>query len=99
MKKNITYTIEPSDIKLIKKVMNNPCASCYMEPAWCCGCHKEKKYKETVYSIPEENREYILELASKYSEYIETEKTIDKLQSKLEKIKNEYNIDILLNDK
>ncbi len=99
MKKNVTYTLEPSDIKLIKKVMNNPCASCHMEPAWCCGCHKEKKYKETVESIPEENREYMLDLAYRYREYLETEKTINELQAKLERLKKEYNIDILLADK
>ena len=99
MQKNVTYILDPEDIELIKKVSKSPCASCGNDPSWCCGCPKEKKYREMVNTIPEEQRENILELSDAYRAYIETTETIDRLKKKLEKIESEYNISKIMNFK
>lgn len=99
MQKNVTYILDPEDITLIKRLSVNPCASCGNDPSWCCGCPKERKYRETVKTIPEEQRENILELADAYREYTEAMETIEKLQAKIEKLKSEYNIDKIVNFK
>ena len=99
MKKNVTYILDPEDIELIKRLANNPCASCGKDASWCCGCPKEKKYREMVKTIREEQRENILELADAYREYIATTENIDRLKKKLEKMKNEYEIDKIVNFK
>ena len=99
MKKNVTYILDPEDIELIKRLANNPCASCGKDTSWCCGCPKEKKYREMVKTIPEEQRENILELADAYREYIATTENINKLKKKLEKIESEYSISKIMNFK
>lgn len=106
MQKNVTYILDPEDIELIKRLANNPCASCSNDTSWCCGCPKEKKYREMVKNIPEEQRETILELADAYREYIATteninklKENINKLKKKLEKIESEYSINKLVNFK
>ncbi len=93
MQKNVTYILDPEDIELIKKVSQYPCVSCSDEVLGCVKCSKRLKYSEMVKSIPEENRETIQELADAYREYVEAVETIDKLQAKMERLKNEYNID------
>lgn len=99
MKKNVTYILDPEDIELIKRLANNPCASCSKDISWCCGCPKEKKYREMVKNIPEDQRANILELSDAYREYIATTETIDKLKKKLEKIESEYSINKIMNFK
>ena len=99
MKKNVTYILDPEDIELIKKVSKSPCASCSIDPSWCCGCPKEQKYRELVKTIPEEHRETIQELADAYREYTEAVNTINELQTKIEKLKNEYEIDKIVDFK
>ena len=97
MQKNVTYILDPEDIELIKKVSQYPCVSCSDEVLGCVNCPKRLKYSELVKSIPEENRETIQELADAYREYIEAVETIDKLQAKIERLKNEYGIDKIVN--
>ena len=92
MQKKVTLVLEPEDVALIKSVPKDPCVSCSDEVL---ECPKRLKYTETVKSIPEESRELILELANKYREYVEAVETIEKLQTKIERLKNNYHIDRL----
>ena len=99
MQKNVTYILDPEDIELIKKVSKYPCPSCSDYVLGCVNCSKRLEYAEMVKSIPEENRETIQELADAYREYIEAVETINKLQAKIERLKNEYEIDKIVNFK
>ena len=95
MQKRVTLILEPEDVALIKSVSNDPCTSCSDEVLGCVKCTKRLKYTEVVKNIPEESRELILELADKYREYIEDVETIEKLQTKIERLKINYHIDRL----
>ena len=96
MQKRVTFILEPEDVALIKSVSKDPCASCdRYTTLWCDECVKKKKHTELVNSIPEEGKELVLELASKYRDYTETVKNINKFCEKLEKLTSEYNIDKL----
>ena len=93
MQKRVTLILDPEDIALVKSVAKDPCVSCSDEVLGCVKCPKRLKYTEMVKNIPEESRELILELANKYREYVEAVETIEKLQTKIERLKNEYGID------
>ena len=96
MQKRVTFILEPYDIALIKSVAKDPCVSCDRYTTLRCHeCIKKMKHTDLINSIPEEGKELVLELASKYRDYTETVKNIDKLCEKLEKLKSEYNIDRL----
>ena len=100
MQKRVTLILEPEDITLIKGVSKDPCTTCHKDIIWCRDCPIKKKHAELVNSIPDEYKELILELASKYRDYTETVKNINKFCEKLDKLKSEYNIDKLdLTDK
>ena len=92
MLKKVTLILEPEDVALVKKVSKYPCPSCSDEVLGCVNCSKRLEYSEMVKSIPEENRETIQELADAYREYTEAVETIEKLQAKIEKLKEKYGI-------
>ena len=95
MQKRVTLILEPEDVALIKSVSKDPCITCSDEVLGCVNCPKRLKYTEMVKNIPEEHRETIQELADAYREYTEAVNTINELQTKIEKLKNDYHIDRL----
>lgn len=95
MQKRVTLILEPEDVALVKGVAKDPCVTCNKDIIWCRNCPIKKKHAELVNSIPEVGKELILELASKYRDYTETVKNINKFCERLEKLKSEYNIDKL----
>ena len=95
MQKRVTLILEPEDVALVKSVSKDPCMSCNKDITWCHTCLAKMKHTDLVKSIPEEDKELILELASKYRDYTETVKNINKFCERLEKLKSEYNIDKL----
>ena len=95
MQKRVTLILEPEDVALVKSVSKDPCVTCNKDIIWCRDCPIKKKHTDLVNSIPEEGKELILELACKYRDYTETVKNINKFCEKLEKLKNDFNIDRL----
>ena len=88
MQKRVTLILEQEDVALVKSVSKDPCVTCNKDIIWCRNCPIKKKHTDLVNSIPEEGKELVLELASKYRDYTETVKNIDKFCERLEKLKS-----------